>query len=103
MEGKLIVEKRLEQFDMWDLGCDLDKAVATLTAYVKDVKSRYPECSSLQFSVDKDWDADGYTIWLIGKRPETDIEYNNRIDTDKANQEYRRKQYEAMKAEFEGK
>lgn len=86
----------------WD-GYTLDEMIARIEEIRKEYSDRFTD-----IKLDKDWvnDYDGERIvWkFVGKRMETDAEYNTRIDNIKKREaeqaERERAEYERLKAKF---
>jgi len=88
----------LEDISLYDLEGTVDQAIE----YLQDLKAKYPDKDlQLDYYSDPYPDSSPY-LKVVHKRQESDEEYNERVEYYKSIRENRRKQYLALKKEFEG-
>lgn len=93
----------IEQTMDWD-GCTLDEMIAKIEEIRKEYSDKFTDIK-LDKDYEYDYDNERRTVWkFVGRRMETDAEYNSRIDRinkHKADQEERdRAEFERLKAKF---
>lgn len=77
-----------------------DEALETIKLHFRMAREKYPEGNNFKLELAHD-DSDNYCLYVCCQVPETDEEYAERIRNADMLKENRRKQYEALKQEFE--
>lgn len=91
-----MIQEKLETISLYDFdGCSIDVAIKILQK-LKDRhtgKDIYLDLQTCDYSDDKQY----AVIW---KRPETEVEKNDRLKEEEKNKAYRRAEYQRLKKEF---
>ena len=101
-EARRQISCYLDTIDLYDLEGELGDVLIALTKLTECAYAKHSAYKVLSFKVA--WsDDNAQALDLYGSREENDVEYNNRVTLPEKLKEDRRKQYEKLKREFEGK
>jgi uncharacterized protein YqgV (UPF0045/DUF77 family) len=103
MEGLQVTTDRIQVQDYQTVLDDEGKGLLEFIEELQSLRAQGYKRISNRIRTDVYHDGDGCIprVKVSKTRLETDDEYNNRINTDKVFQEYRRSLYERLKKEFE--
>jgi hypothetical protein len=99
---RLSVKKKINEYTY-----DLDGPVADAIAKLEELLAKHPTATLSYEDIAGNYEDERYGLAVYIERPETDDEMAFRFACEKADktrlEEAKRRQYEALKAEFEGK
>jgi hypothetical protein len=104
----MTAERKVRDFLVSECSYDIDQSLETLIPQLQKDKRRYEKegWSDLRFDLDEGPYDDRRSVYLRGKRLETQAEADKRFEAEERQrvqrEAYERRQYEALREKFEG-